>query len=180
MQSVSSRIWTRVAVSISYGHLLLFTHSWRENNWIHTFSKGISALWNAIRVWTRVAGSISYDDNHYTTGIYLMSGLWQIYIPIKLVTMFYINYSPVGLGFRVHRLHFCWGVTSPNNVWPGYNTKLSDGEAPVLELWVMWSTLSLPLLTVSLWPGTVLPVRVPLDNNTWNHLTVCIWMDNVE
>ena len=25
-----------------------FTHSWRENNWIHTFPKGISAMWNAI------------------------------------------------------------------------------------------------------------------------------------
>ena len=28
--------------------LLLFTHSWRENNWIHTFPKGISTMWNAI------------------------------------------------------------------------------------------------------------------------------------
>ena len=27
---------------------LPFTHSWRENNWIHTFPKGISAMWNAI------------------------------------------------------------------------------------------------------------------------------------
>ncbi len=27
---------------------LLFTYSWRENNWIHTFPKGISAMWNAI------------------------------------------------------------------------------------------------------------------------------------
>ena len=27
---------------------LLFAHSWRENNWIHTFPKGISAMWNAI------------------------------------------------------------------------------------------------------------------------------------
>ena len=28
--------------------VLLFTHSWRESNWIHTFPKGISAMWNAI------------------------------------------------------------------------------------------------------------------------------------
>ena len=27
---------------------LLFTHSWRENNWIHKFPKGIRAMWNAI------------------------------------------------------------------------------------------------------------------------------------
>ena len=44
MQSVSSRIWTRVALSISYDD----NHSWRENNWIHTFPKGISAMWNAV------------------------------------------------------------------------------------------------------------------------------------
>ena len=72
MQSVSFRIWTRVAVSISYddNHYTTgtsstglnyefsfseepslpyyYTHSWRENNWIHTFPKGISAMWNAI------------------------------------------------------------------------------------------------------------------------------------
>ena len=28
--------------------VLLITHNWRENNWIHTFPKGISAIWNAI------------------------------------------------------------------------------------------------------------------------------------
>ena len=35
-----------------------------ENNWIHTFPKSISAMWNAISL----AVFISYDDNHYTTG----------------------------------------------------------------------------------------------------------------
>ena len=25
-----------------------FTHCWKENNWIHTFPKGISAMWNAM------------------------------------------------------------------------------------------------------------------------------------
>ena len=29
---------------------LIFTHSWRENNWIHTVPKCISAMWNAIRL----------------------------------------------------------------------------------------------------------------------------------
>ena len=28
----------------------LLTHSWRENNWIHTFPKGIGAMWNAISI----------------------------------------------------------------------------------------------------------------------------------
>ena len=30
--------------------VLLFTHSWRENNSVHTFSKGISTVWNAINL----------------------------------------------------------------------------------------------------------------------------------
>ena len=34
--------------SIFKQSLLLFTHSWRDNYWIHTFPKGISAMWNAI------------------------------------------------------------------------------------------------------------------------------------
>ena len=41
---------------------------------------------------------------------------------------------------------------SPNEC-PGYDTKRSDGEAPVmLELWEMQITHSLPL-----WPGMVAP-----------------------
>ena len=34
---------------VYHGHgYTTFTHSWRENDWIHTFPKGISAMWNAI------------------------------------------------------------------------------------------------------------------------------------
>ena len=36
--------------------------------------------------------------------------------------------------------------------WPEYNTKQSDDEASVLELWEMWSTTSLPLIPSSIWP----------------------------
>ena len=55
---------------------LLFTHSWRENNWIHTFPKGISAMWNAINLvpdlnsYRRVH---FYNDNRYPTGASKMS-----------------------------------------------------------------------------------------------------------
>ena len=34
-----------LALSVSFA--LLFIHSWRENNQIHTFSKGVCAMWNA-------------------------------------------------------------------------------------------------------------------------------------
>ena len=50
---------------------LLFIHSWREINWIHTFPKVLvlCEMQSVLsRIWTCVAVSISYDDNHYTTG----------------------------------------------------------------------------------------------------------------
>ena len=47
-----------------------------------------------------------------------------------------------------------------SNECPGYNTKQSDGEVPVmLELWGMGSTPSLPLLPVPLRPRMVAPNR---------------------
>ena len=46
------------------------------------------------------------------------------------------------------------GLISPNEC-PGYDTKQSDDEAPVLELWRMLRTFSLPLLPGQLWPGVV-------------------------
>ena len=47
------------------------------------------------------------------------------------------------------------GVRTPN-LCPGYYTKQSDTEVPVmLELWEMQSTPSLTLLTGPLWPGMV-------------------------
>ena len=47
-------------------------------------------------------------------------------------------------------------------MFPGYDTKQSDGESPVmLELWGMRSTLLLPSLSGPLWPEMVAPVRIP-------------------
>ena len=43
---------------------------------------------------------------------------------------------------------------------PGYHTKQSDSEAPIMDIGVMWSTTSLPLLSGSLWPGVVAPDKI--------------------
>ena len=51
--------------------------------------------------------------------------------------------SPIGWCHRIHRQQ------NPINECPGYDTKPSHGDAPVLELWGMWSTTSLPLLPES-------------------------------
>ena len=48
----------------------------------------------------------------------------------------------------------------PPNECPGYETKQSDGEVPViLELWRMQRTPSLPSLPGPLWPRMVAPDR---------------------
>ena len=48
----------------------------------------------------------------------------------------------------------------PPNECPGYDTKHSDCEVPViLDLWQMRSTPSFPLLPGLLWPGMVVPDR---------------------
>ena len=46
----SGRIWHKVNFLSGNQSVQLFTHSWRENNWIHTFPKDISAMWNAINL----------------------------------------------------------------------------------------------------------------------------------
>ena len=46
--------------------------------------------------------------------------------------------------------------TSAPKEYPGYDTKQSHGEVPVmLGLWEMWSTPLLPSLPGSHWPGVV-------------------------
>ena len=112
-------------------------------------------------------------------------------LAIRLIT------CSVGWGCRIHRLHLWRGVRSTRSECPGYDTKLSDGWAPVMqEFWGMQSTPSLPFLPGRLWPGVVasdsalsmsqieLNCVLILNWITWNrsvltrrqctwHLTVC-------
>ena len=55
--------------------------------------------------------------------------------------------------------HLC--TQSDSFCHPGYDSKQSDGEAPlIVELWGMQSTPSLPSLPGLIWPGFVAPDRV--------------------
>ena len=93
---------------------------------------------------------------------------WYIFI-LKHYTGYFKNFdiiqdvlgvsSPVSWGIKIDWLHLSRGVSSPSP-HPGYDTKPSDDEAPILELWWMWSTHSLPLLLGPLWPEMVVPIRV--------------------
>ena len=62
--------------------------------------------------------------------------------------------SPVSWGCRIS------AEEKDSSKCPGYNIKQFDGEAPVLEIWGIWSTPSLPSLPGSLWPRVVACNRV--------------------
>ena len=65
-------------------------------------------------------------------------------------------YCPVGWGCRIHKLHFCRGLTPP--LCSVYDPLQSDGGAPVmLKLYGVQSTPSLPLFPGPLWSGVVAP-----------------------
>ena len=73
-----------------------------------------------------------------------------------------ISDFPVGWDYHIHQLHHCRGIRPPlTNQCSRYDSKLSDREFLALELWEIWSTLSLQLLSGPLWPGVVIPVKVP-------------------
>ena len=89
-----------------------------------------------------------------------------------------ISFCPVGWGCVIHWLHLCRGVRFLPNECPGYDTKQSDGEVPVmLEFWGMWSTLLLPLLPGLLWPGVVAPDKGPISGlNRTNCILMLNWI----
>ena len=80
-----------------------------------------------------------------------------IYIYIYMLRLdAYMSISPVGWDCRIHRLLLCRVVRPYSNECPGYDTKQSDNEVPViLEPWGMWITPSLPSLPGPLWPKVV-------------------------
>ena len=85
----------------------------------------------------------------------IVINIWNIYLSQEKT-------CPVGCGSKIHWLLFCWGVRRPYEC-PGYDTKQSDGEVPVmLEVWGMWSTPSLPSLPGPLWPEVVAPEKGPI------------------
>ena len=94
----------------------------------------------------------------YFIFLFICFNLFYSFIIIDTVAL--ISDCPVGWGWRIHWLHLCRGVRPPPtpNECPRYDTKQSDGEVPVmLGLWVIRSTLSLPLLPGLLWSGVVAP-----------------------
>ena len=80
-----------------------------------------------------------------------------------MIKMHHIQYrlpSQLGLKNILTASQLRGKIPSPNEC-SGYDTKQSDGDILVmLELWGMWSTLSLPSLPGPLWPRVVAPDRI--------------------
>ena len=89
----------------------------------------------------------------------------------------------IKIRLRIRWLYHLQRCKTPNKrVCPGYDTKLSGSKVPVLEIWGVWITTSLPLLPDPLWSGVVVFVRVPFMGQIelFNHLSVCKQMIAVE
>ncbi len=50
----------------------------------------------------------------------------------KSISLAQLLYCPVGWDCRIHRLLLCRGFKTPPNECPGFDTKQSDDEAPVM------------------------------------------------
>ena len=83
-------------------------------------------------------------------------------LPFGSIIIINIQFScPFGWSCRIYRLHLCRGVRPPPNECPGYDTKQSDSEVPViLKIWGMQSTHLLPSLPDLLGPGVEAPDRI--------------------
>ena len=64
-----------------------------------------------------------------------LTNCWLITENKSLYKSIFIFTSPVGWGCRIRQPHLC--KVPPRNKCLGYDTKPSDGAAPVPELWAM-------------------------------------------
>ena len=99
------------------------------------------------RIRTRVAVSNSCDDNYYTTGtsysIALLSSLWVPWLNEAVWDCFAFSTVVVSQSAGAIEYTDCFSAEGkdPRKECPGYDTKKSDGEVPVmLQLWGMQST----------------------------------------
>ena len=122
------------------------------------FQKGCLRLLPSINTYKSAEVSSSFP--RFDLGVYFsQKGYFPLRIVISQESLQHSDICPVGWGCRIRRLRLCKGIR-PTNEYPGYDTKQSDGEAPVmLEPWGMRSTPSLQSLPGPLCPGVVAPDR---------------------
>ena len=99
------------------------------NKTVLTFN---SVLPNQLGLWNTLPAPLQRGKNHS----HWVSWLWDYTIwwwgfsnaGALGNTKYSFIVSPVGWGYRIHRLHLCRGVRPHPNQCPGYDTKQSVGE----------------------------------------------------
>ena len=108
------------------------------------------------RIWTQVTDFISYDDNCY-------SGCAFILCKFLLLISLSLSLSLLAQLAWAAEYTDCIFAERENstNKRPGYDTKQSDGKAPImLALWKNVEYSLMPSLPGPLWLGVVAPDRV--------------------
>ena len=166
-------LWTYVLVDLSEGNILvwMFVHCYIDLLifLLHVFQYIVLhfQLMNALKN-LRIIHFIFKNPIYSCIPIFSLTCLSSVFLSLCLWGLEYsgciiwreVRRHPkrgdlVGWGCRIHHQYLFRGVRPPPNECPGYDTKQSDSEAPVLELWRMWITPSLPLLPGSPWPRVV-------------------------
>ena len=145
----------------------LFTFSIYLNYWIshlkciHRLKKATPLYWDlyvfTLLQWLEILFSICFTFYCFTL----------LYIQTFISTSKYPKTKyPVSLGCRIDRQLLCREIRQPQpqpNECPGYDTKQSNGEDPVmLKLLRIQSTSLLPSLPGPLWPGVVAHYKGPI------------------
>ena len=111
--------------------------------------------------WVCLVDTLRYEQKCDTAITFFLISYGQVMLTNQITTVGLISSKhlsqhvicPVGWGCRIR-------VRPPPKECPGYGTKQSDGEVPMmLGIWRMQSTPLLPSLPGSLWPSVVAPDR---------------------
>ena len=140
----------------------------KSNTWKHFCPRYDSKLHLMMRVQSWNLGNVEFPFSICLGPIYVLNRtsilnylmvMRQSRISGECGVLLHYHYSQVHCDLKwlyTFGSYLCIKENKP----PEYDTKLSDGEAAVLDLWGMWSIPSLPLLPGTLRPEVVVYVWV--------------------
>ena len=137
----------------------LFKMITTTNNDNDSALQGLARIWRRVwKNWRDLLSLISQWNQSVTTCVKNVIEIKYIHTYIYIYIYIY-THTPAQSPGAVKYIDCISAeeLNSPNRC-PGYDVKPSDGEAPVLELWGMWSTPSLLLLPCPLWTRVPAPM----------------------
>ena len=154
-------LWYRTVINlflINNYYYIIIVIIWRGNS-----TNSFDSLWTCIPH-EMLVNVLHFDQS-----------CWSVHWPVRVILFSWsCSRCLVSWSCRIHQLLFCRRERLNPKVRPGYDSKQSDGEVPVmLELWGMRSSPSLPLL----WPGVeVLDGVLPIAQIELNCVLMLNWI----